>query len=1086
MRLDDVRSLYVRLSGLFLFVMSVLVLGVPASHAQDPAESPAAQADAEEDDEPTEEIVVTGSRLKRDTYSSIAPLQVITGQVSREVGLIDAGDILQESSASSGQQIDLTFQGFVLDNGPGATTVDLRGLGAARTLVLLNGRRMAPAGVEGAPVAADLSLVPASLVQQYDLLLDGASSVYGSDAVAGVVNILMRKDFDGFEFESYSRVPEHSNGIEHTLSAVWGKNYDRGFIGIGAEWVDSERVSLDDRPWTAGCDRHQEIDQFGRIRTEDQFYSNVFGMEWDECNIGLVARRFIDPGLQGSLYYTPGTSNGGWPNFSAPIGFGTFGVDGDGDGNTDLSYRDYSLNGRTQHADLFPDIQQTSAMAYGEYTFAGEANVTPFFEVLYAEHDFFSDFGEIQFFPVVPGGNPFNICNPAAAGGVDCGLAWDALVNNPNFAAQTIATLGCDPSAGGSCDQTVGAIGPQAVQPVVSVRGDRNTTDVVADQIRYVAGLRSDLPFMTMGGLNNWTAEFAAIYSKSSAESHRVGIRQDRLDLALGWYSTTNTPCENDTGGELAADAAPGCVPINMFAPSLYPEGVIGDFATAEERNYVFDSRDFDTEYEQTLFSYYMTGNVFELPAGEVAIGIGFEHRTDEINSIPDQVAEDGLFFGFFSDGGAVGEKTTKEAFGEIELPILAGIQGAEELTLNLSGRLTNDEFYGTESTYSTKLAYRPVESLLIRGTFGTSYRAPNLRELFLRAQSGFLTLFDPCLIPDAALDPISGDYIEANDDREAEVLQNCLAEGVDPTIAQNNGFNSYSVELAEGGALGLDAEESESWSAGFSWDQPFTNAFEMSLGVTYYSIDVDNTIIEPSGQFIINDCYTRTTGNSVFCDRIERDLSDPTSPLIQFIDQGFINRDNEKARGVDVNLAIDDEFTMFQRPVALGVDLWANRQLERSTLFIDVDGNPDSEEFKGEFGFPEWKFRLGLRADVDEWRVTWETNYLGSVEQDPLEVDEFDDISGIADTCLGPAAGDVLCRDVGFADDYFLHHLSLYYYGDTWTFGGGIRNVFDEEPPLVDGSEILATNNAPLGYGYDLRGRTYFLNIQAVFGGGE
>jgi iron complex outermembrane receptor protein len=259
-----------------------------------------------------------------------------------------------------------------------------------------------------------------------------------------------------------------------------------------------------------------------------------------------------------------------------------------------------------------------------------------------------------------------------------------------------------------------------------------------------------------------------------------------------------------------------------------------------------------------------------------------------------------------------------------------------------------------------------------------------------------------------------------------------------------------------------------------------------MSLGVTYYSIDVDNTIIEPSGQFIINDCYTRTTGNSVFCDRIERDLSDPTSPLIQFIDQGFINRDNEKARGVDINLALDDEFTMFQRPVALAVDLWANRQLERSTLFIDVDGNPDSEEFKGEFGFPEWKFRLGLRADVDDWRVTWETNYLSSVEQDSLEVDEFDDIGGIADTCLGPAAGDVLCRDVGFAEDYFLHHLSLYYYGDTWTFGGGVRNVFDQEPPLVDGSEVLATNNAPLGYGYDLRGRTYFFNIQAVFGGGE
>lgn len=1053
-----------------------------------------AQDEDDEDDdaeEVQEEIVVTGSRLKRDTYSSIAPLQVITGQLSREVGLIDAGDILQESSASSGQQIDLTFQGFVLDNGPGATTVDLRGLGAARTLVLINGRRVAPAGVEGAPVAADLSLVPASLVQQYDLLLDGASSVYGSDAVAGVANIIMRKDFDGFEFEAYSRVPDHSNGMEHTLSAVWGRNFDRGFIGIGGEWVDSERVSLDDRPWTAGCEVPVEKDEYGQIRTQELFYSEVYGMEWDDCGLGLLARRVSVP-VAGSVYYTPGFSNGGWTNFSESNQFG-LGIDGNADGATDVNFREFDLNGRTQYADLFPDVQQQSVMAYGEYTFSGEANITPFFEVLYAKRDFFSNSGEGQLFPVVPGGNPFNICNPAAAGGTDCGLAWDALMNNPAFVNQVMAAFGCNPGTGGNCpDQTVGAIGPAAVQPIVSVTGDRNTTDVEADQMRYVAGLRSDLPFLSLGSMNNWTMEFATVYSKSTGTSHRRGVRGDRLDLALGWNSSTNTPCENDLGVPMADDVAPGCVPVNMFAPSLYPESVVGDFATAEERNYLFDSRDFDTEYEQTLFTYYMTGNVFELPAGEVAIGIGFEHRTDEINSIPDEVARDGLFFGFFSDGGAVGEKTTKEAFGEIELPILAAMPGAEELTLNLSGRLTNDEFYGTESTYSAKLAYRPVESLLVRGTFGTSYRAPNLRELFLRAQSGFLTLFDPCLIPEDAFDQLTDVYDPSRDNRSQTVLQNCLAQGVDPTVALPiGGTNSYSIELAEGGALGLDAETSESWSAGFSWDQPFTNAFDLSLGVTYYSIDVDDTIIEPNGQFIINDCYTSESGNSAFCDRIERDLSDPTAPVMTFIDQGFINRDNEKARGVDINVAFDNEFTMFERPVGLGVDLWANRQLERSTLFIDVDGNPDKDDFKGEWGFPDWKFRLGMRADVDEWRFTWETNYLSSVEQDARNVDPFSDIFASAEisTCLGPAAGDVLCRDWAQTDDYFLHHTSVYYYGDVWTFGAGIRNVFDQEPPMVDGSEfndVLAINNTPIGYGYDLRGRTYFVNVAANFGGGE
>jgi len=116
-----------------------------------------------ESDDSVEEVVVTGSRIKRSTFDSIAPLQIISGDISREVGLIDPADILQDSTMATGQQIDSTFQGFVLDNGPGASTLSLRGLGTGRTLLLMNGRRIGPAGVEGAPTAADLNLLPGSL-----------------------------------------------------------------------------------------------------------------------------------------------------------------------------------------------------------------------------------------------------------------------------------------------------------------------------------------------------------------------------------------------------------------------------------------------------------------------------------------------------------------------------------------------------------------------------------------------------------------------------------------------------------------------------------------------------------------------------------------------------------------------------------------------------------------------------------------------------------------------------------------------------------------------------------------------------------
>lgn len=158
-------------------------------------------------DDGAEEIVVTGSRLKRDTYSSISPLQIITGQVSREVGLID-----------------------------------------------------------------------------------GASSVYGSDAIDGVANVILRKDFDGLEIAAFTRVPEYSGGVENTHSLVWGKNFDRGFFGLGVEYTDSDRVTRAQRPWTQGCDKHHEIDENGQIRTEERFYNNVYGMNWDECRIGLLVQ----------------------------------------------------------------------------------------------------------------------------------------------------------------------------------------------------------------------------------------------------------------------------------------------------------------------------------------------------------------------------------------------------------------------------------------------------------------------------------------------------------------------------------------------------------------------------------------------------------------------------------------------------------------------------------------------------------------------------------------------------------------------------------------------------------------------------
>src|SRR5690606_30918688 len=543
-----------------------LATAVPAL-AQEPGDDENAEAPQDVQDQ----VVVTGSRLQRDTYTSIAPLQVITSQVSREVGLIDAGEILQESTAASGQQIDLTFQGFVLDNGPGSSTINLRGLGEARTLVLLNGRRLAPAGVEGAPFAADLNLVPASLVEQYDLLLDGASSIYGSDAIAGVTNIILRKDFNGLELEAYSNIPHQGAGIENTVSVVWGKNTDRGFIGVGAEYTDIEAVTLADRKWTDQCDRHMEIDELGQRRTLGRFDEIRNLMSATECKTAASAGwisiqqfpRAFGTGF-GSVFYTPGFSNSGIPNFSDWSFFGP--IDSDGDGRNDVDFVNYALEEHQQEAHLFPDLSRTSVMAFGEYTFEGEMNITPYFEAMYSERDFFSDSGAFQLFPVVPGGNPYNPCNPNGLNGVDCGLAFDAMTMHPGVAASFAAVNGATPADFGFGND--GPTGPLLVQPVVSVDGDRTLNTANVKQIRGVLGFRGDLPQLKFGSFGNFSFDVAVVYATSDGTSNRPGVRQDRLDVALGWYSTTNTPCEinmpfNGRTGQpveaLASDAAAGC-----------------------------------------------------------------------------------------------------------------------------------------------------------------------------------------------------------------------------------------------------------------------------------------------------------------------------------------------------------------------------------------------------------------------------------------------------------------------------------------------------------------------------------------------
>ncbi len=1079
------------------------------------------------DPKPGQDITVTGSRIKRDTYSSISPLQVISTEAQQSVGAFDPAQILQRSESAAGLQIDATFNGFVLDNGPGSETLNLRGLDASRTLLLVNGRRLAPSGVEGAPTSPSLNLIPASLVDRYDLLLDGASAIYGSDAIAGVGNIILRKDFDGLELFAAGDLNEQGGGNDFTVSGAYGFTTDRAVFGIGAEYRRRDAIRLSDRDFFDGCDTHYEVDSDGNIRTLDVRTAAIVENRTpgvttsrNECKITSQVGRFVSPfQTYGNLFI----ANDGGPGNSGIEGYDVFftggrDIDADGDGLRDVDFQEVNRNGTNLDQIFLSQQELYNVMAYGEYTFPGEANITPFFEANYSRAEVGADnTGAPQLFPYVPASNAFNPCNTANN---DCAAAEVTLLGRP----------------GGNSGFSLPVI------PVLSIRGDRNNFDVTQEQYRGVLGVRGDLPFIG----SSWSFEVAGVYSRSEGRSLTRGIREDKLALALGIDPTADFdgdgiadnngdgfaddynqnegfppelaggPCDVSSlanPGLALADLAQGCVPVNLFAPGALGQ-VIGDFETQAERDYLFGNREFLTTYEQTIIGGFVTGDLFELPAGPVGVVLGAEWREDAIDSQPNDAAANGLFFAFSADQGATGSKWIRELYGEIDIPLIAAKPLVEELTVNVSGRLTDEEFYGTNGTFALKGGWRPISPLLLKFSYGTSFRAPNLRENFLRAQSGFNTFADPCAVPDDAYNTETGQYIQSGDARDPAILDNCRREGRDPTrvgIDPNNPEFSPNqltgVEITTGGSLDIDPETSRSIATGFAFEESFAGGWDVAINFNYYDIKVKGAITEPSTQFIINDCYARQEANrSPFCDRITTGPFDSSSRgLVTNVASGFINLNEESVRGIDINTRFGKEVLLFGETVDLNLILRANHLIERSSLFIGDDGAATFDEDAGEFGFPSWTGTATFFVDVSDFRFTWETRWIGEVEQEVGDIDPLSDAFGygpdgtftgfFSDTCLGSGsrnangtlngrvAGDgVFCRDVGFADDYFEHTASVRYRSGDLTLTLGITNLFDRAPPQVDSNEVFAVNNVAIGNGYDFDGREFFGSIRYSF----
>jgi iron complex outermembrane receptor protein len=969
-------------------------------------------------DEPLEEIVTTGSRIRKDTFSSAAPMDVVLTEGASARGINDVATMLQTTTIAAGApQVTAASSAInVTDGGLGTQTISMRGLGANRTLVLLNGRRAGPSGVQGSVSAFDLNAIPLSSVERVEVLKDGASSIYGSDAVAGVINIITKKD-EGGSFEAFLSQPNTSGGEHTAISGSWGKNFERGYFRATANYNKTEILQRRDRDffnceedYTFDPDTGERADlidpRTGSYLCNDLPWGHVWVYDYAEyvggagdgtTNVGppTYLLQYDFDGLLSANGLSPLAAPTNPNHMTTPEGWYPI---RQGDPLSDSLYdAQHPLHG-TQT--LIPESEVMTLFLEGEYELSD--NVTAYTEFL---------------------------LNRRETENIGYRQIWSYIYNYDS------ADLGW-----GSDPLSVGWTGAQWLSPLsITEHADQTVT---VDYSRVVLGLLGENENFLAGW--NWDLSFQ--YSKSDGEYLTDEIVTDALEYT--WFSTSGS-CV----GEFTSISNRACVDI----PWLDPNFLAGDIPLdVQEFLYAVDKG--TTEYTQMSVEGFMTGDIFEMPAGTAAMAIGFHYREDEILDTPGALTLDGNNWLNGSAGITSGDDTTRAVFGEIDLPLLQGKPLAEYVDFNASVRYTDVESYGGDTTYKVGLNWALTDTFRARSTFGTSFRTPALYELYLANQSSSLSArqADPCInwASNLALGNIS--------DRTA---QNCEADGI-----PSDHIASVGPSVLTGGGFGvLKAETSEAFTFGLVWRPEFA---DLSISVDYFDILVEDEVDKIGGQSIVAGCYASVFfPDEPLCDQFDRASS--TAPLpnaILTIRDSFINVSKQQIKGMDVAAQWSQELP----------GRWGNLTVDTQWTFSkeDIVGLFDNteEDLSGLAGHPETVGNVNLTLNMEQWAFFWGMNYIG----------ETDNSAHFGrDTVTNSLGNQVAVKLV--AESVLYHSLSASYDFDNGVVArAGMANVTDQKPPRMTsqgtGNEVSILGQSAFYSQYDWLGRRIFLNLTMGF----
>lgn len=921
-------------------------------------------------------IVVTGSRIARPDLEAATPIAVVTSETIAQSGASNIQDVLRELP-QTGVGTTRANSNFS-SSGNGAATVDLRNLGPSRTLVLVNGRRFVP-GFAGTS-AVDLNNIPTDFIDRVEVVTGGASAVYGSDAISGVVNFILKDKFEGLTARAEYGISDYKDNERYLFSVTGGHAFgpdDRGHVAVNVTH-DSEKgvlsrdraLSREDRSWaTVGVPAYSSFPAQGRfdLRTANGS-AQVFTFDHDN-NVVL--------GFPQELAY-----NRNWDRrISLPVERTLV--------SANASYR---LN---DHATFFFEptwSKVTSSALLEAYSF---------------DWSFIYKNGQ-------PGMPITNAYIPASIRSIIDARNSDA---NP---ANDITGIQFRRRQNEVYDR--------------SNQAERET-------YRIATGVRGDLR-------GDWSYELSYVYGRMQDSTHSQDIDATKYVQALD--SIVDSATNKIVCRDPAARAA-GCVPINLFG---------FDTVSAESSAYVIVPRWVEIDNEQQVFSASATGGLFDLPAGRVQLAIGAEHRRERNSTDWDPITNAGNGTSGKQDD-LFGRFTVSEVFGEVHVPLLAGVRFADYLGFNAAARYSNYSTVGGTLSWNAGLEYTPVKGIKLRANYAEANRAPNISELYAAVSGGAngSTVIDPCNGTSATS--------TRPQDATCRAIPGLLVEAAD-----NGGTLTYTafdinwMSVQQGGNPDLREETAKTLTIGGVYTPSYIPGFHFSAD--YFDIKIDNAIGALPAQIVVDRCIS--TADPFYCNAVERF---PNGKLRR-INTRLVNVAEIQTSGIDFNLGYRHEVGLLAGD-SLSLNVLYTRLLSMEKT--SFEGAP-LEQNLGQL-FAEGRLGSGyknrgnarLTYDAGAFSASWQVTWLGAI-RDRLDwtPPAGPDQAYLAQLNTVP---NVLYHDLQVRYDLQESGLELY---------AGINNLFNKTPPLLPtgfASNVVGVESAKE---YDPYGRRFFAGVRYRF----